>query len=154
MADRNAALYPIEPLSLDDLDEVKRLWRNTAGVGLNESDSRPALENYLVRNPGMSFVARDGREIVGAVLCGHDGRRGYLHHLAVMQQHRKKGLGKKLVNACLAKLKKLRIQKCDIFLFADNAAGETFWKHNGWSKRGDLEVMQKNLLATRNKRCC
>ena len=139
---------------MSDYDAVIRLWQETEGVGLNESDDRGNLRSYLRRNPGMSFVARRGAEIIGAVLCGHDGRRGYLHHLAVAKPHRQKGVGKKLVNACLAKLGKLQIQKCNIFLYADNAAGEKFWRHNGWAKRADLAVMQKSLTPSRNQRCC
>jgi GNAT superfamily N-acetyltransferase len=68
--------------------------------------------------------------------------------------HRKKGVGKKLVDACLAKLRRLKIQKCNLFLFADNAAGEKFWKHNGWLKRTDLLMMQKNLAHSKNKHAC
>jgi len=147
-------MYKIQPMSIDDYDEVLCLWQRTEGVGLNESDTRSAINSHLKRNPSMSFIACSGKEIVGAVLCGHDGRRGYLHHLAVAKSHRKRGVGKKLVNACLAKLKKLHIQKCNIFLFADNEAGGEFWKHNGWLQRCDLLVMQKNLLATSKKRGC
>ena len=128
-----------------DYDAVVRLWEATEGVGLNESDTRPAIESYLVRNPNLSFVAFDAGAIVGAVLCGHDGQRGYLHHLAVAESHRGRGLGKGLVEACLARLRQLGIQKCNIFLYADNIAGEAFWKHNGWLDRFDLRVMQKVL---------
>ena len=141
----------IRTLTIADYEPVLRLWQETEGIGLNESDDRGHVRSYLRRNPGMSFVARHGAEIVGAVLCGHDGRRGYLHHLAVAKAHRKKGLGKKLVNACLAKLRRLKIQKCNIFLFADNAAGEAFWKHNGWIERSDLLVMQKKLGAVKKQ---
>jgi len=128
-----------------DFAEVLRLWAQTEGVGLNELDTPAQLSHYLQRNPGMSFVARDGGEIVGAVLCGHDGRRGYLHHLAVAKSHRRRGLGKKLVEMCLARLAEIEVQKCNIFLFADNADGEGFWKHNGWANRDDLCVMQRVL---------
>ena len=144
----------IHAMVIADYAAVLQLWQDTEGIGLNESDDRGQIRNYLRRNPGMSFVARRSGEIVGAVLCGHDGRRGYLHHLAVARAHRKKGLGKKLVNACLAKLQRLKIQKCNIFLFADNGAGEKFWKHNGWLQRADLLVMQKNLVHLKNRRAC
>jgi N-acetylglutamate synthase len=144
----------IEPMTLADYDDVFRLWQNADGVGLNESDTRPAIGAYLKRNRGMSFVARDGRELVGAVLCGHDGRRGYLHHLAVAASHRRNGLGTKLVARCLAELKKLRILKCNIFLYADNIDGERFWRGNGWEKRADLCLVQKNVGSSRVKRGC
>ena len=144
----------IRLMTMADHEKVLRLWQGTEGIGLNESDGRGHIRDFLRRNPGMSFVVVRGREIVGAVLCGHDGRRGYLHHLAVAKAHRKKGLGKKLVNACLAKLRRLEIQKCNIFLFADNTAGEEFWRHNGWRPRTDLLMMQKNLVRARNQCSC
>jgi putative acetyltransferase len=133
----------IRPMTIADYEEVLRLWQATDGVGLSESDEREAVAAFLERNRDLSRVVLDGSRIVGAVLCGHDGRRGYLHHLAVARSCQKRGLGKALVCACLADLAKLGIPKCNIFLFADNAAGEAFWKHNGWAKRTDLQVMQK-----------
>jgi len=133
-------------MTIDDYETVFELWGQTEGVGLNESDEHDAIASFLNRNPGLSRVALDGDQIVGALLCGHDGRRGYLHHLAVAQTHRKRGLGRALVNACLADLAHLGISKCNLFLFADNSEGETFWKHNGWLKRTDLQVMQKPLV--------
>jgi ribosomal protein S18 acetylase RimI-like enzyme len=133
----------IRPMTLADSGAVVRLWKASEGVGLSESDTRPAIAAYLARNPGLSFVAHAGGKIVGAVICGHDGRRGYLHQLAVARNHRGRGVGKRLVDACLAGLQRLDIPKCNIFLFADNIAGEAFWKNNGWLDRCDLRVMQK-----------
>ena len=134
-------------LTLADYEAVRRLWQDTEGVGLNESDSRENIALFLARNPSLSRVAVCADEIVGAVLCGHDGRRGYLHHLAVAKAHRKLGLGRQLVESCLADLARQGISKCNIFLFADNVVGEAFWRHNGWTKRCDLQVMQKSLTG-------
>lgn len=141
-------------MSITDYDDVLRLWQDTEGLGLNESDTRAAIASYLRRNRGMSFVARAGRELVGAVLCGHDGRRGFLHHLAVAPAHRRKGLGTQLVARCLTELKRLGILKCGIFLFNDNADGERFWRMNGWKKRMDVCLVQKNLVSTAARRNC
>jgi putative acetyltransferase len=127
---------------IEDYDAVVHLWRRTEGVGLNESDTRRAIAAYLRRNPEFSFVAEKKGCLVGAVLCGHDGRRGYLHHLAVARPHRRKGIGGQLVNASLGKLRLAGIQRCNIFIFADNAAGMKFWAHNGWKPRTELRVMQ------------
>ena len=146
--------YAIRAMTIADYEVVLQLWQNTEGIGLNESDSRENIEVFLARNPGLSRVAVGGNKIVGAVLCGHDGRRGYLHHLAVANTHRKLGLGRQLVEACLADLARQGISKCSIFLFADNAAGEAFWKHNGWAKRPDLQVMQKGLTGAEQKKGC
>lgn len=146
--------YRIEPMSMKDYDDVLRLWQGTAGIGLSESDTRRGIATYLKRNPGMSFVARHQSALVGAVLCGHDGRRGYLHHLAVAKPYRKMGIGSKLVTACLAKLKRLRILKCNIFLFSDNSNGARFWKRNGWVFRKDLHLAQKVMIAARLRHRC
>ena len=81
-------------------------------------------------------------QIIGAVLCGHDGRRGYLHHLAVARRLRGRGIGRQLVDACLAKLREAGISRCNIFIFANNAAGLKFWARAGWKLRMELRVMQ------------
>ncbi len=134
----------IREMTARDYDAVVSLWRDTPGMGLDEqSDSRSGIQKYLRRNPGLSFVACDKDTIVGAVLSGHDGRRGYLHHLAVAASHRKLGIGKALVSRCLRSLAKLHIPKCNIFLFRSNASGKAFWRHNDWFCREDLLVLQK-----------
>jgi ribosomal protein S18 acetylase RimI-like enzyme len=144
----------IKPMKLADYNEVLHLWQNTKGVGLNESDSRAQIRGFLKRNRGMSFVARDGAELVGAVLCGHDGRRGCLYHLAIAPSHRRNGLGTKLILRCLAELKKSGILKCNIFVYANNEQGERFWRRNGWKKREDLRMAQKDIGSLRDKRGC
>jgi len=141
--------------SIGDYDAVLALWRRTEGVGLNESDTRRAIAVFLRRNLRFSFVAEKDGRIIGAVLCGHDGRRGYLHHLAVDRPHRKCGIGRQLVTAGLAKLRRVGIQKCNIFIFANNAAGMKFWSHTGWKLRTELRVMQIRLDDRRRaKRDC
>jgi len=137
----------IRSMAPEDLPEVIRFWQEMEGIGLSESDSVPALTSYLQRNPELSFVARnDQQQIVGAVLCGHDGRRGYLHHLAVEKNYRKMGIGRALVEKCLSSLQALNILKCNLFLFSDNSLGEAFWREMGWRERGDLRLIQKVLL--------
>jgi putative acetyltransferase len=122
------------------------LWRATEGIGLNESDSQAAVTTFLRRNPGMSSVAIGAQgELLGAVLCGSDGRRGYLHHLAVARAARGLGVGAQLVARSLAQLAAADIPKCNVFLFRDNDAGASFWEHNGWLPRPDLRVLQKPI---------
>jgi putative acetyltransferase len=142
----------VRSFRIEDYDAVITLWRRTEGVGLNESDTRRAIAAYLRRNPNLSFVAEKDGRIIGAVLCGHDGRRGYLHHLAVSKRHRCRGIGWQLVSACLAKLRKAGIQKCNIFIFANNTEGMKFWTHTGWSLRTELRLMQIRLDDGRSAR--
>jgi putative acetyltransferase len=135
----------VRSFRVEDYDAVIALWRRTEGVGLNESDTRAAIAAYLRRNPRFSFVAEKDGRIIGAVLCGHDGRRGCLHHLAVARRLRHRGIGRQLASACLAKLRKAGIHKCNIFIFASNTAGMKFWTHTGWSLRTELRLMQIRL---------
>ena len=131
-------------MALLDLPEVLDLWRRTPGIGLSDADSAPAVANFFARNPDLSLVVvLPNGAVVGAVLCGHDGRRGNLYHLAIDESQRGQGLAKRLVTTCLERLERLGIQKCNIFLFDDNADGRKFWLHVGWSERRDLRVFQK-----------
>jgi N-acetylglutamate synthase len=131
-------------MTIDDYESVSTLWLNTENVGLNESDSRSNMEAYFQRNSGLSTVALACGRIIGAILAGHDGRRGYLHHLAVAPEFRKRGIGSSLVDHSMSKLQRLGIQKCHIFLFEDNASGREFWQRAGWTLRTDLNLMSKS----------
>ena len=129
-----------------DLPAALELWRATEGMGLGESDTPEALAAFLERNPEMSTVAvRPDGTLAGAVLCGDDGRRGYLHHLAVAKSHRRLGIARALIDRSLALLAARGIPRCNLFLLADNADGEAFWRRQGWSVRDNLKVMQKPI---------
>ena len=129
--------YPIRIMSLDDYDSVYRLWLEAEGMSLGEDDNRDGLARYLRRNPRSCFVALDGAEIVGAVLSGHEGRRGILRHLVVRQEYRKRGIAASLVRACLDALSAEGIKKCNIFVMDDNGAGLKFWEHIGFYRLED-----------------
>ena len=135
----------IEPMTIDHYDEVIALWKVYETVGLSSADERESIKSYLARNPAMSFVAKENDHIVGAALCGHDGRRGYLHHLAVKESHRKRGIGTKLTERCLESLRKDGIQKCHLFVLHTNREGKAFWEKIGWSPRSDIQVVSKEL---------
>lgn len=135
----------ITEMTIDDYDAVRALWEQTEGVGLSDADTQESIDAYLRRNPGLSFVARDDGQLVGAVLCGHDGRRGYLHHLAVSKSYRRQRIGSSLVEHCLAMPGSLGILKCNIMVFADNGDGATFWERGGWCERVDLRIRQRAI---------
>ncbi|MCB0153428.1 MAG: GNAT family N-acetyltransferase, partial [Anaerolineae bacterium] len=80
----------IREMTPQDLAQVLVLWQQAEGVGLSEADSPDRLTRFLEHNPGLSFVAINGNQLVGAVLGGHDGRRGYIHHLAVAANERRR----------------------------------------------------------------
>jgi ribosomal protein S18 acetylase RimI-like enzyme len=136
----------IRPFTPDDILEALELWRRSEGIGMRGvADTEAGTRRYLERNPGGSFVARDGVTLVGAVLCGHDARRGYLHHLAVATSHRRRGIGRALMRECLARLASEGIDRCHLFVRAGNAAAERFWMHEGWSRRDDIVMMSHDL---------
>jgi ribosomal protein S18 acetylase RimI-like enzyme len=174
------------PMAPDDLPDVKALWADTEGITLRAVDSVEALQRFLDRNPGLSWVARAGdgaaangaaangaaangvaangvaangvaangvaanvlaanvlaaNSVVGAVLCGHDGRRGYIHHLAVRRAARHRGIGRELVRRALDGLERIGIVKCHLFVRGDNAAALRFWQHLDWELRQDIRIL-------------
>jgi N-acetylglutamate synthase len=135
----------ISELIIDSYEKAITLWKRCEGIGLSDADSKENIGLFLERNPGMSFVAEIDNEIVGVVLAGHDGRRGYLHHLAVSPDIRRKGIGSLLVKNSLDKLKEHGILKCHIMLFNNNMAGLKFWESIGWAYRNDICIMSKTV---------
>ena len=136
----------ISPFSIDAYEKIMDLWTQSRGVGLSKADSKESIRAYLERNPGLSLIAKDPEgNIVGAVLCGHDGRRGYIHHLAVHPNCRRQGIGRSLIRECLSRLHEVGIQKCHLFIFKENKEGAEFWKYLGWTDRKDIGVMSKDI---------
>lgn len=133
-------------MTIDDYDGVYDLWINTPGMGLNTTDdSREGVAKYLRRNPTSSFVADDNGKIVGAIMSGHDGRRGYIHHTAVLLQYRNQGIAKKLVEHAMSALEKDGINKVALVAFDKNEIGNEFWENVGFSARDDLVYRNKNI---------
>jgi len=133
----------IRSMTIGDYDDVAALWHGAPGVGLSDADSRRGIAQFLERNPGLSLVAHDGDRLVGAVLCGHDGRRGVITHLAVEPARRREGIGRNLVERCIASVGALRIEKCHVFVFAENEEAITFWKEGGWHERVELRLLSR-----------
>lgn len=121
-----------------DFESILALWHATPGIRVSEADSPELLARFLDRNPGLSFVAQTESRIVGTIMAGHDGRRGYLQHLAVAPDFRRRGIGTQLVRTCLEALAKEGILKAHLFVLCDNADGIRFWQRQGWQPRGDI----------------
>ncbi len=130
-----------------DYEAVSRLWRRTEGIRLGDADSYEAICRYLDRNPGLSCVAEDETGVVGAVLCGHDGRRAHLNHLAVSQSHRRQGVGTALASWCLDRLSSVGVTLVYLSIMEDNLVAECFWRELQW--RPYAEVFEKVKLLCR-----
>ena len=127
------------PMTIADYDAVYRLWLSTPGMGLNTvDDSREGIARYLRRNPATSFVALQGDTLIGVILCGHDGRRGIIHHTAVRADLRGRGIGKALATAALDALRAEGIAKAWLVVFGNNETGNAFWEQLGFENRADL----------------
>jgi ribosomal protein S18 acetylase RimI-like enzyme len=135
----------IRDFTIQDHEAAVALWETSAQIGLSSADDWTEIKRFLDRNPGMSQVAVEGGRIVATILCGYDGRRGYLHHLFVEPDYRRRGFGRKLVETCLDRLEKEGIHKCHLLMFHDNDAGREFWRNTGWQERLDISVFSKNI---------
>lgn len=133
----------IRVMTLEDFEEVHKLWMGIHGFGIRSiDDSREGVERFIRRNPTTSMVAvADGR-IIGAILCGHDGRRGCLYHVCVEEAYRKHGIGQKLVQACIVALKEEHINKVNLIAFKKNEIGNHFWQGLGWNFREDVNYYE------------
>lgn len=136
--------WNLRAMTADDIPAALELWRATEGMGLGDSDAPERLAKFLERNPGLSAVARAaGGVLLGAVLCGDDGRRGALYHLAVTRNARGRGIARQLVDHAMRGLARRGIEKCNLLVFGDNTAGLSFWRKLGWTGRTDLVLNQK-----------
>ncbi|ULL18771.1 GNAT family N-acetyltransferase [Paenibacillus sp. H1-7] len=133
-------MITIREMTIRDYEQMIELWKSIEGLALSNADSRDNIESYLDRNKGLSYVGEQDHQIVGTILCGHDGRRGYIYHVAVHPDCRKQQLGNKLVQTSLEQLRKEGIDKCHLFVLEDNAAGNGFWSSVGWEKRSGFYV--------------
>jgi N-acetylglutamate synthase len=132
-------MFTLRVMTLNDYDAVIDLMKRTPGVTFRDADSRESTARYLARNPGMSFVAETGGMLVGCVMCGHDGRRGYLQHLVVLPEHRRQGIANALVERCLASLEQLGILKCHLDVIKTNGTAADYWRSQGWQLRTDID---------------
>lgn len=136
----------IRVMTIEDYEGVYSLWQSIDGFAIRSiDDSREGVERFINRNPNTSVVAVDGDKVVGAILCGHDGRRGCLYHVCVNKDYRLRGVGKSMVVFCMNALKDEHINKVSLIAFTKNDIGNAFWKQIGWTKREDLNYYDFTL---------
>ena len=136
----------VRAMSIEDYEEVYDLWMSIQGFGIRSmDDSKEGIRVFLKRNPTTSAVDVEDGRIAGAVLCGHDGRRGCLYHVCVSKNYRRQGIGKKMVAFCMEALRKEQISKVCLNAFVINQVGNSFWQKTGWNNRTDLNYYDFNL---------
>jgi len=138
----------------DHYDAALALWKRCEGIGLSDADEREPMCHFLKKNPGLNFVAIENDQLIGTCLCGSDGRRGYLYHLAVDPSLRRRGIGKVLVERTLKALADLGIQKCHIMVYGSNASGLAFWSSGGWITRPEIVLMSHNVGCKESSEGC
>ena len=137
----------IRKMTIDDYNSVYSLWLKTPGMGLNTADdSKVGIERYLLRNPDTCFVAENDSEIVGAILSGHDGRRGLIYHLAVKVSEREQGIGNTLLEHALEALANEGITKVYIMVFKNNDIGNAFWEKRGFTIPTEAIYRAKEII--------
>ena len=139
-------MMDIREMRASDYDAVKALWMTIRGFAIRSiDDSKEGVRKFIERNPGLSTVAEESGEIIGAILCGHDGRRATLYHVCVKESYRKRGIGKSMVVRCMEELQKEGINKVALIAFTHNDVGNAFWKEIGWTGREDLNYYDFTL---------
>ena len=129
----------VRTMTIDDYEEVSLLWHKIKGFSIRSiDDSREGVARFLKRNPDSSVVAVEDSRVVGAILCGHDGRRGCMYHVCVDPEYRMRGIGKSMVVFAMNAMKKENISKVSLIAFTKNDVGNKFWRCIGWTKREDL----------------
>lgn len=136
----------VRSMTITDYDEVYALWMQIKGFAIRSvDDSRVGVERFLKRNPRTSVVAIEDGKVVGAILCGHDGRRGCLYHVCVHPDYRRRGIGKEMVVFAMKRLQEEEINKVSLIAFTSNDIGNAFWNTIGWTGRKDLNYYDFTL---------
>ena len=136
----------VRNMTIADYDDVYALWMQINGFAIRSvDDSREGVARFLDRNPKTSVVALEGGKVVGAILCGHDGRRGCMYHVCVHPDYRRRGIGKEMVVYAMKQLQAEGISKVSLIAFTSNDIGNAFWNTIGWTKREDLNYYDFTL---------
>ncbi|MBF0545017.1 MAG: GNAT family N-acetyltransferase [Candidatus Riflebacteria bacterium] len=137
-------------MTINDYEKIIELFRTNRGITVRDADSKESVERYLQRNSGLNFVAEENQKTIGCVMCGHDGKRGYLQHMIVLDEFRNRGIGTLLFQKCIDSLKKIGIYKTHLFVNKTNDLGNQFWKRKGWMLREDIFTYSFNSSTSEN----
>lgn len=138
-------------MTISDYPDLFTLWKNTPNMGLRSlDDSKEGISAFLKRNPNTSFTAYEDGQLVGAILCGHDGRRGYIYHTVVLPKYRNRGIASSLVEMAVNALKEEGITRVCLNVMETNEQGKSFWLGKGWEKKDFLGFYSKSVTEKEN----
>lgn len=141
----------IKVMTMDDYESLFFMWKDTPDIGLRSlDDSEEGISLFLKRNPETSFVAYENNKLVGAILCGHDGRRGYIYHTVVLPEYRGRGIASALVDNAVNGLKEEGITRVCLNVMETNEQGKSFWIDKGWEKKDFLGFYSKSITRKKN----
>lgn len=126
-------------------EDAYKLWLDVFPISTDASYNRINIEYFLTRNPKTSFVAALNGKVIGTVLAGNDGRRGYIHHLGLLPGYRGRGWGKKLLHAAEAALRKCGMTKVHLFVYKEDVAAKRFYDKAGYQERQDIDIHSRNI---------
>lgn len=142
----------IRAMQAGDYAQVAELWRNTAGMGMSEQDdNEQAIAAFLAFNPDLNFVAIKGEQLLGVIMCGYDGRRATIYHMAVAQNQQGGGIGTALLRQLEQQLRTKNITRGRLLVFADNQSGNHFWAKQGWTWQQNLNYYSKDFSQIEGK---
>lgn len=141
----------IKAMMVDHYEELFTMWKSTPNMGLRSlDDSKEGISFFLKRNPSTNFVAYEDGKLVGAILSGHDGRRGYIYHTVVLPEYRGRGIASTLVDAAVEALQKEGITRVCLNVMETNEQGKKFWISKGWEKKAFLGFYSKAITSKEN----
>lgn len=141
----------IRLMTIDDYENLIEMWKQTLNMGLRSlDDSKEGITIFLERNPNTNFVAYEDDKIIGAILSGHDGRRGYIYHTVVLPEYRRTGIASDLVNMVVEALQKEDITRVCLNVMETNEQGKKFWIDKGWEKKDFLGFYSKSITDKEN----
>ena len=153
---KGVVFMEIRIMSIDDYPAVYSLWRGIEGFGLRTiDDSYEGIARFLKRNPKTSIVAVEDEQVIGTILCGHDGRTGFFYHVCVEKSHRHRGIAKEMTQYAMDALREEGINKVSLVAFCSNENGNACWHELGWKEREDLNcydyILNPNNTVNFNK---
>lgn len=138
-------IFNYDIMKIEEYDEMYAFWRSTPGVALHDADKEERIHFFITKNPGQSFTCKVDNRIIGTIMCGNDGRRACIYHLAVALEYRHKGIATKLVEMALDVQSALGIDKCKLSVLNHNTLGKSFWTRIGFAIDPEIETMAKSI---------